>query len=328
MFDLLIKDNAFTKVAVFGMSEPDVALALQQPWVSVDNDSQGTAPDGVLGQEHPHPRAYGTFPRILRKFVREEQKLTAGRCHPKIHGAAGAAHAPDRRGVLKEGHVGRRGGLRSGDDPRPRDVREAEPAVGGNGVRAGERRPGDRRRKDDESAAGEGAAWSGVPAVNRKAMEQIQCGDQIVKFDCEKTRMAYAAMQTGNAERCGCSGCRNFAAQRKSAYPDHFLVLLAQMGIDPEKEGEVYECRTEGELYRYGGWFFCVGEIVSIGERLVEMLRDFNTGLPMASSVPDRPLTLEKKFLPFINHKSSPDYSAATVTTHEMIRHSQCNNRG
>src|ERR1043165_3572692 len=75
IFDLLIQDNAFTYVAVFGRSEPDVARALQQPWVSVDNDSQGTAPDGLLGQEHPHPRAYGTFPRILRKYVREEMKL-------------------------------------------------------------------------------------------------------------------------------------------------------------------------------------------------------------------------------------------------------------
>ena len=49
--DLLIKDQAFTEVAVFGMSEPDVVLALKQPWVSFDNDSQGTAPDGVLGQK-------------------------------------------------------------------------------------------------------------------------------------------------------------------------------------------------------------------------------------------------------------------------------------
>jgi hypothetical protein len=76
MCDLLIKDKAFTEVAVFGMSEPDVLLALQQPWVSIDNDSQGTTPDGPLGQEHPHPRAYGTFPRILRKYVREEHALS------------------------------------------------------------------------------------------------------------------------------------------------------------------------------------------------------------------------------------------------------------
>ena len=76
LFDLLIEDNAFTEVAVFGMSEPDVALALQQPWVSIDNDSSGTSPEGILGRQHPHPRAYGTFPRILRKYVREEKKLT------------------------------------------------------------------------------------------------------------------------------------------------------------------------------------------------------------------------------------------------------------
>jgi N-acyl-D-amino-acid deacylase len=55
LFDLLIEDSAFTEVAVFGMSEPDVALALEQPWVSIDNDSSGTSPEGILGQEHPHP---------------------------------------------------------------------------------------------------------------------------------------------------------------------------------------------------------------------------------------------------------------------------------
>ena len=48
--DLLIKDKAFTEVAVFGMDEPDVKLALKQPWVSIDNDSQGTSPDGLLGK--------------------------------------------------------------------------------------------------------------------------------------------------------------------------------------------------------------------------------------------------------------------------------------
>ena len=95
LFDLLIEDNAFTQVAVFGMSEPDVTLALQQPWVSIDNDSEGTSPEGILGQEHPHPRAYGTFPRILRKYVREEKKVNPGRCHPQIFCAAGSTHAPD-----------------------------------------------------------------------------------------------------------------------------------------------------------------------------------------------------------------------------------------
>ncbi|HYL96091.1 MAG TPA: D-aminoacylase [Terriglobales bacterium] len=100
---LLIKDNAFTGVAVFGMSEPDVALALEQPWVSVDNDSSGTAPTGLLGQEHPHPRAYATFPRILRKYVREEHKLSLPDAIRKFSALpAQRMHLTDR-GVLKQG---------------------------------------------------------------------------------------------------------------------------------------------------------------------------------------------------------------------------------
>ncbi len=103
IFDLLIQDDAFTNVAVFGMSEPDVALALEQPWVAVDNDSQGTSPEGVLGREHPHPRAYGTFPRILRKFVREEHKLTLEDAIRKFSALAAQRMRLTDRGVLKQG---------------------------------------------------------------------------------------------------------------------------------------------------------------------------------------------------------------------------------
>ena len=101
--DLLIEDQAYTSVAVFGMSEPDVLLALKQPWVSINNDSQGTAPDGILGQEHPHPRAYGTFPRILRKYVREEKQLRLEDAIRKFSSLpAQRMHLSDR-GVLKAG---------------------------------------------------------------------------------------------------------------------------------------------------------------------------------------------------------------------------------
>jgi N-acyl-D-amino-acid deacylase len=103
LFDLLIEDHALTSVAVFGMSEPDVALALQQPWVSVDNDSSGTSPDGILGQEHPHPRAYGTFPRILRKYVREEHKLTLEDAIRKFSALPAQRLRLTDRGVLKAG---------------------------------------------------------------------------------------------------------------------------------------------------------------------------------------------------------------------------------
>ncbi|HEX4284289.1 MAG TPA: D-aminoacylase [Terracidiphilus sp.] len=103
LFDLLIKDKAFTNVAVFGMDEPDVALALKQPWVSVDNDSSGTSPDGILGAEHPHPRAYGTFPRILRKYVREEKMLTLQDAIRKFAALPAQRLRLTDRGVLKAG---------------------------------------------------------------------------------------------------------------------------------------------------------------------------------------------------------------------------------
>jgi dihydroorotase/N-acyl-D-amino-acid deacylase len=103
LFDLLIEDDAFTGVAVFGMSEPDVALALQQPWVAVDNDSSGASPEGILGTEHPHPRAYATFPRILRKYVREERKLSLEDAIRKFSALAAQRMRLTDRGVLKSG---------------------------------------------------------------------------------------------------------------------------------------------------------------------------------------------------------------------------------
>ncbi len=103
LFDVLIEDKAFTDCAVFGMSEPDVSLALQQPWVSVDNDSSGTSPEGILGEEHPHPRAYGTFPRILRKYVREEKKLTLEEAIRKFSSLPAQRMRLTDRGVLKQG---------------------------------------------------------------------------------------------------------------------------------------------------------------------------------------------------------------------------------
>jgi dihydroorotase/N-acyl-D-amino-acid deacylase len=103
IFDFLIKDKAGTYVTVFGMDEADVALALQQPWMSVDNDASGTSPDGILGKDHPHPRAYGTFPRILAKYVRDEHKLSLPDAIRKFTSLpAQREHLADR-GVVKQG---------------------------------------------------------------------------------------------------------------------------------------------------------------------------------------------------------------------------------
>jgi dihydroorotase/N-acyl-D-amino-acid deacylase len=102
LFDFLIQDPS-TGVAVFGMSQPDVTLALQQPWVAVDNDSEGTSPEGILGQAHPHPRAYGTFPRILAKYVREEKVLSLEDAIRKFSALPAQRMRLTDRGVLKAG---------------------------------------------------------------------------------------------------------------------------------------------------------------------------------------------------------------------------------
>lgn len=101
--DFLVRDHAGTGVAVFGMSESDVDLILQQPWVSVDNDYGGTSPEGILGADHPHPRAYGTFPRILRKYVRDEHKLTLPEAIRKFTALPAQRERLTDRGVLKRG---------------------------------------------------------------------------------------------------------------------------------------------------------------------------------------------------------------------------------
>jgi N-acyl-D-amino-acid deacylase len=103
IFDLLVEDKAYTSVAVFGMAERDIVYALKQPWVSINNDSQGTSPDGLLGKEHPHPRAYGTFPRILRKYVREEKLLRIEEAIRKFTALPAERMRLSDRGVLKAG---------------------------------------------------------------------------------------------------------------------------------------------------------------------------------------------------------------------------------
>jgi N-acyl-D-amino-acid deacylase len=103
LFDILIEDDAQTAVAVFAMSEPDIELAAVQPWVSFCNDSSGTSPEGALGKEFPHPRAYGTFPRVLRKYVREERRMRLEEAIAKFTSLPASRLRLADRGVIKAG---------------------------------------------------------------------------------------------------------------------------------------------------------------------------------------------------------------------------------
>jgi dihydroorotase/N-acyl-D-amino-acid deacylase len=75
LFDFVIADRDNTGAVYFTMGEDDVKLAMRQPWVSVDNDYGAISPTGPLSDSKSHPRAYGSFPRILGRYVREEHVL-------------------------------------------------------------------------------------------------------------------------------------------------------------------------------------------------------------------------------------------------------------
>jgi hypothetical protein len=100
-------------------------------------------------------------------------------------------------------------------------------------------------------------------------MEELRIVEQFLRFNRELTRQAYALMNHGGTERCGCSYCRNFAAQRGTVYPPSFQTLLERLGIDLSKEGEVYECGPVGEYRSYGGWLYFIGELGDAGKRIV-----------------------------------------------------------
>jgi hypothetical protein len=103
-------------------------------------------------------------------------------------------------------------------------------------------------------------------------MEEFRLGDQLVLFDRQATVIAYSAMPFGGADRCACIYCRNFAAQRANIYPPDFLALLDRFGIDPDKEGEVFDSigPFEDVVRPIGGWFYFVGKLTESGEKLMQ----------------------------------------------------------
>jgi N-acyl-D-amino-acid deacylase len=100
--DLLIQSKDGIGAAYFSMSENDVRLAMQQPWVSVGTDYGEVAPDGPLGESKSHPRAYGSFARILGKYVREEHVLRVEDVIRKFTSLPAQRVRLDHRGLLRE----------------------------------------------------------------------------------------------------------------------------------------------------------------------------------------------------------------------------------
>ena len=103
VFDLLKEEGGSVPTVYFLMSEEDVRYALQVPWVSIGSDGTAVRPDGVLGKGKPHPRWYGTFPRVLGKYVREEKVLTLEDAIRKMTSLNAEKLGISDRGLLREG---------------------------------------------------------------------------------------------------------------------------------------------------------------------------------------------------------------------------------
>lgn len=103
VMDLVIADRGESSVITTIMDEDDVRTALKHPLVGVGTDSGAQAEDGKLSESKSHPRAWGSFPRILGHFVRDEHLLTLEDAIRKMTSkAADRVHLVDR-GVLRPG---------------------------------------------------------------------------------------------------------------------------------------------------------------------------------------------------------------------------------
>jgi N-acyl-D-aspartate/D-glutamate deacylase len=104
LFSLLVDYGGNVGAMFHMMSEDDVKTAMRFPWVSVGTDSAAIRPDGPLGAGQPHPRSYGTFPRILGHYVRDEQVLPLPEAIRKMTSLAAAQMKIGDRGTIKEGY--------------------------------------------------------------------------------------------------------------------------------------------------------------------------------------------------------------------------------
>jgi len=76
LLEIVDKAEGQARGVFFGMREEDVAFVLSRPWVTIGSDGAALTPSGTLARDHPHPRYYGTFPRVLGQYVREAKLLS------------------------------------------------------------------------------------------------------------------------------------------------------------------------------------------------------------------------------------------------------------
>ena len=102
--DLVIEDDSRVGCVYFTMSEANVRRQIGLPWVSFCSDSASLAPEGVFLRSNPHPRAYGSFARLLGKYVREEGLISLAEAVRRLSALPADALRLARRGRLLPGY--------------------------------------------------------------------------------------------------------------------------------------------------------------------------------------------------------------------------------
>ena len=102
--DLVVEDGSRVGTVYFLMSEANVRRQVAIPWMSFDSDAAALAPEGVFLRSNPHPRAYGTFARLLGKYVREERIITLQEAIRKLTSLPATNLGLRRRGMLRPGY--------------------------------------------------------------------------------------------------------------------------------------------------------------------------------------------------------------------------------
>jgi N-acyl-D-amino-acid deacylase len=101
--DLVIEDGSRVGTIYFLMSEENVRKQIALQWVSFDSDAGSVAPEGVFLKSNPHPRTYGTFARVLGKYVRDEKIISLTEAIRRLTSLPAGNLKLDRRGSLKNG---------------------------------------------------------------------------------------------------------------------------------------------------------------------------------------------------------------------------------
>lgn len=103
IMDLIVEDGSRVGTVYFTQSEDVVRRVVALPWVSFNSDAASLAPEGVFMKSNPHPRAYGSFARVLAKYVRDEKILSLEEAIRKLAALPAQTMRIDRRGELKAG---------------------------------------------------------------------------------------------------------------------------------------------------------------------------------------------------------------------------------